>query len=92
MDEYRRANLAFVERVDADPRPRQYLRPGRFQGRENKLHELEVGEVGPAAGKTLLHLQCHFGLDTLSWARLGAQVTGVDFSDQATRPGAVTQR
>lgn len=34
-------------------------------------------------GKKLLHLQCHFGLDTLSWARLGAEVTGVDFSDEA---------
>jgi SAM-dependent methyltransferase len=33
-------------------------------------------------GKSLLHLQCHFGLDTLSWARLGAQVTGVDFSEE----------
>lgn len=35
------------------------------------------------AGKDLLHLQCHFGLDTLSWARLGARVTGVDFSPVA---------
>ncbi len=35
------------------------------------------------AGKRLLHLQCHFGLDTLSWARLGATVTGVDFSGRA---------
>ncbi len=62
-----------------------------------------AGEVGDVAGKTLLHLQCHFGLDTLSWARLGAaQVTGVDFSEPAIafanelaaetgprRPGAV---
>ncbi len=39
-----------------------------------------VGDVG---GKRLLHLQCHFGLDTLSWARLGADVTGVDFSSRA---------
>src|SRR5260370_18625480 len=31
----------------------------------------------------MLHLQCHFGLDTMSWARLGANVTGLDFSDQA---------
>ena len=44
-------------------------------------HEIE--EVGDVAGKDLLHLQCHFGLDTLSWARLGARVTGVDFSEQA---------
>ena len=44
----------------------------------------ERAEVGDVAGKTLLHVQCHFGLDTLSWARLGAaHVTGVDFSDLA---------
>jgi 2-polyprenyl-3-methyl-5-hydroxy-6-metoxy-1,4-benzoquinol methylase len=36
--------------------------------------------VGPVAGLDLLHLQCHFGLDTLSWAREGARVTGADFS------------
>ncbi|MBM4420734.1 MAG: class I SAM-dependent methyltransferase [Chloroflexi bacterium] len=47
------------------------------------LHPLELGEVGPVEGRTLLHLQCHFGLDTLSWARLGAEVTGVDFSEAA---------
>jgi SAM-dependent methyltransferase len=39
--------------------------------------------VGEVAGRDLLHLQCHFGLDTLSWARLGARVTGVDFSPVA---------
>ena len=44
------------------------------------LHGIELDELGPVEGKKLLHLQCHFGLDTLSWARLGAQVTGVDYS------------
>jgi SAM-dependent methyltransferase len=39
--------------------------------------------VGDVWGRSLLHLQCHFGLDTLSWARLGAKVTGVDFSPRA---------
>ncbi len=48
-----------------------------------KLHTLEREEVGDVAGKRLLHLQCHFGMDTLSWARLGAQVTGVDYSEEA---------
>ena len=44
----------------------------------------ELDELGPSVpGKRLLHLQCHFGLDTLSWARLGATVTGVDFSGKA---------
>jgi SAM-dependent methyltransferase len=44
------------------------------------LHDVELELCGDVSGQSLLHLQCHFGLDTLSWARLGAQVTGVDFS------------
>jgi SAM-dependent methyltransferase len=46
----------------------------------NALDEIEVAEIGDVAGKRLLHLQCHIGTDTLSWARQGAIVTGVDFS------------
>src|ERR1041385_6402630 len=48
-----------------------------------QLHRLEIEELGDVAGKSLLHLQCHFGLDTLSWARRGAKVTGVDISPKA---------
>ena len=44
---------------------------------------LLADEVGDVAGKDLLHLRCHFGLDTLSWARRGARVTGADFSERA---------
>ena len=47
------------------------------------LHEPELAEVGDVAGKQLLHLQCHIGTDSLSWARQGAIVTGVDFSKVA---------
>jgi SAM-dependent methyltransferase len=47
------------------------------------IYDLEINEVGKVKGKHLLHLQCHFGKDTLSWGRLGAKVTGVDFSEQA---------
>lgn len=47
------------------------------------LNEIELREIGDVAGKKLLHLQCHFGQDTLSWARLGARATGCDFSGQA---------
>lgn len=54
-----------------------------FQKGLIKLHPLERAEVGDVTGKKLLHLQCHFGLDTLSWARLGAQVTGVDYAEKA---------
>jgi SAM-dependent methyltransferase len=56
------------------------FRDGR---RPIRLADYELAEVGPIEGKSLLHLQCHFGLDTLSWARLGANVTGVDFSHVA---------
>jgi len=58
----------------------------RFRDDPNdvRIEPWERAEVGDVAGKTLLHLQCHFGLDTLSWARLGAaRVTGVDFSEPA---------
>jgi SAM-dependent methyltransferase len=48
-----------------------------------RVRPYEVEEVGDVSGKDLLHLQCHFGIDTLSWARLGARVVGVDFSEAA---------
>jgi SAM-dependent methyltransferase len=54
-----------------------------FKAGRSTLLPVEVAEVGDVHGKTLLHLQCHFGLDTLSWARAGATVTGVDFSGEA---------
>lgn len=47
------------------------------------LDPLEVEELGEVSGKSLLHLQCHFGMDTLSWARRGAKVMGMDFSPPA---------
>ncbi len=54
-----------------------------FKNGDISIRDLEREEVGEVSGKTLLHLQCHFGIDTLSWARLGAQVTGIDYSDEA---------
>lgn len=47
------------------------------------LRPFELDEVGDVAGRRLVHLQCHFGLDTLSWARRGARATGLDFSGAA---------
>ena len=48
-----------------------------------RLRPYEIELVGDVAGRSLLHLQCHFGIDTLSWARLGARVTGADLSPAA---------
>jgi SAM-dependent methyltransferase len=56
----------------------------RFLAGDDKLKPVEREELTDVRGKTLLHLQCHFGLDTLSWARHhGAIVTGVDFAPAA---------
>lgn len=54
-----------------------------FEAGRSTLMPIEREELGDVRGKTLLHLQCHFGMDTLSWAREGAIVTGVDFSGAA---------
>ena len=55
----------------------------RFKAGGVRLRPYEIELVGDVAGRSLLHLQCHFGIDTLSWARLGAWVTGADFSPAA---------
>jgi SAM-dependent methyltransferase len=55
----------------------------RFRSGVSTLRTVEIDEVGDVEGLDLLHLQCHFGLDTLSWARRGARVTGLDFSAPA---------
>ncbi len=55
-----------------------------FKAGRNVLAEIELKEMAnDVKSKSLLHLQCHFGLDTLSFARMGAKVTGIDISDEA---------
>jgi SAM-dependent methyltransferase len=54
-----------------------------FKSGRNSLRPFEVAALGDVTGRSLLHLMCHFGQDTLSWARLGANVTGVDFSAES---------
>lgn len=50
---------------------------------KTSLNSIELELLGDVKGKTILHLQCHFGQDTISLSRLGAEVTGVDLSDKA---------
>jgi len=52
-----------------------------FKNGKTSLNHIEIEELGDIKGKKLLHLQCHFGMDTLSLARQGAEVVGVDMSD-----------
>jgi SAM-dependent methyltransferase len=54
-----------------------------FKKGDSSLYHIELNELNDVVGKTILHLQCHFGLDSISWERLGANVTGVDFSEKS---------
>ena len=54
-----------------------------FKAGISSLKKIELQELSDVKNKSLLHLQCHFGLDSLSWAKEGAAVTGVDLSDVA---------
>jgi len=63
-----------------------YDMPG-FMAGKSTLQDIELELLGNISGKKVLHLQCHFGQDTLSMARLGAEVTGVDFSEVAIQKG-----
>lgn len=77
-----RNRASWDERVPFHLASDMYDVPSYRAGRET-LEPFELEQVGDIRGKTLLHLQCHFGLDTLSWARHGARVTGLDFSESA---------
>lgn len=55
-----------------------------FRAGDEGIDRFQLDEIGDVAGLELAHLQCHVGLDTLSWARRGARVTGLDFSAPAT--------
>ena len=61
----------------------EFYRIEQWLAGESKLAPWEIEEMGSVEDKSLLHIQCHIGTDTLSWAREGAQVTGLDFSQNA---------
>ncbi|MBW8010188.1 MAG: class I SAM-dependent methyltransferase [Chloroflexi bacterium] len=83
MNKYKRANLnLWNEFTEIHAKSAEYDLEG-FKAGKTTLHSIELEELGNVSGKTMLHLQCHFGRDSMMWARLGAKVTGVDFSDKA---------
>lgn len=56
-----------------------------FKKGKTSLEKTELSELKDVKGKTMLHLMCHFGMDSLSWARQGAIVTGVDISEESIK-------
>ena len=56
-----------------------------FKQGKTSLMSYELDALTEVKGKSLLHLQCHFGQDTLSWSRLGAKCVGIDISDEGIK-------
>jgi SAM-dependent methyltransferase len=92
IDEYFEMNRAgWDRRTEIHARSKFYDVDG-FLGGATSLREIELGELTDVEGRRLLHLQCHFGLDTLSWARRGAICTGVDLSPVAIEQARALSR
>ncbi len=81
--EYFSANKELWNQRTAVHKDSAFYNLAGFKAGENVLTPIELNELTDVKGKKMLHLQCHFGMDSLSWARLGADVTGVDLSDVA---------
>lgn len=84
-DEYLAANRATWNALTELHQQSHFYNVEQFKKTRNSLNAIELAEIGEVKDKSLLHLQCHFGMDTLSFAELGANVTGADLSDASIR-------
>src|SRR5262245_1692577 len=83
MDDYLKANQNLWDQWTIEHEKSPFYDVEGFRAGKDRLRSIELSELGNVAGKSLLHLQCHFGLDTLAWARRGGLVTGVDLSGKS---------
>lgn len=83
MDKYLKANQKLWDQWTIEHEKSPFYDLAGFRSGKDRLRSIELSELGDVAGKSLLHLQCHFGMDTLAWARRGAVVTGVDLSEKS---------
>lgn len=91
-DRHRQVNRESWDRWAEVHRDSEFYDLGGFRENPNSLNALEIEELGPVVGKSLLHLQCHLGVDTLSWQKRGARTVGVDFSETALEVGRSLSR
>jgi ubiquinone/menaquinone biosynthesis C-methylase UbiE len=86
-DDYIKINKAsWNNKVDIHLSSEFYNQAGFLQG-QTSLKEIELNLLGNIEGKSVLHLQCHFGQDSISLAKMGAKVTAIDFSEKAIEKG-----
>jgi 2-polyprenyl-3-methyl-5-hydroxy-6-metoxy-1,4-benzoquinol methylase len=82
-NDYFEANKSLWNQRTAVHKDSAFYNLAGFRNGETVLTPIELNELKNVSGKTMLHLQCHFGMDSLDWARRGADVTGIDLSDTA---------
>lgn len=83
-DQYFKTNESlWNQKVDYHTQSEFYQLEAFKKGEYQPLRPIELEGLSDIKGKKMLHLQCHFGQDSLAWSRLGAKVTGVDFSEKA---------
>ena len=76
MDEYLKNNQDLWDEITPiHARSEFYDLEGFKAGKSTLVCPIEIEEMGDVSGKSLLHLQCHFGMDTLFWTRRGARAT-----------------
>ena len=85
MPQYDAINQAYWDQVTPVHVDSTYYETESFLAGNTTLKMVEEAELGDVAGKSVLHLQCHFGLHSMSLERKGARVVGVDYSEGAIR-------
>ncbi len=83
MEKYIEVNSEFWNKKTSIHVKSDFYDVESFKKGKLSLNSAEMESLGDVKGKSLLHLQCHFGMDSLSWSKLGAKVTGIDLSNKA---------
>lgn len=83
MEDYIKVNKSLWNQRTAVHLSSDFYQVEAFKAGKTSLQEIELSLLDKLQGKDVLHIQCHFGQDTLSLARMGANATGVDFSEEA---------
>ena len=85
INQYFQANRSLWNQRTAVHKDSEFYDLEGFKKGANVLTPIELNEIGDVYAKSLLHLQCHFGMDTMSFSRMGAKCTGIDLSDDAIK-------
>ena len=83
MEDYKKINKAAWNLKTDIHIKSEFYNNALFLKGDSSLKHIELDLLGEIKGKSILHLQCHFGQDTISLSRLGAKATGIDLSDNA---------